>query len=98
MLRYVFFALLIVILVSGGYYILSNKKAYASDEATLANGKTLFTKNCTSCHSLQDDGIGPPLGGITSLLSQKTLSDFISDPSKQIASKEQRAISQRGPG
>jgi glucose/arabinose dehydrogenase/mono/diheme cytochrome c family protein len=92
MLRFVLFALLIVILVSGGYYILSNRKAYASDEATLANGKTLFTKNCMSCHSLKDDGIGPPLGGITKLLSQKTLADFISHPSKQIASNDQRAM------
>ena len=92
MLRYVLFALLIIILASGAYYILSNKKVYPSDETTLANGKTLFTKNCMSCHSLKDDGIGPPLGGITKLLSQKNLSDFITDPSKQIASTNQRAM------
>ena len=45
-----------------------------------------------SCHSLKDDGIGPPLGGVTTLLSQQDLIDFIKNPSVQIESKEERAL------
>lgn len=56
------------------------------------SGKQLFAQNCATCHSLDNDGMGPRLGGITTLLSQKTLITFISDPAKVIASGEERAV------
>lgn len=90
--RYLLYPLLIIVLAIGAYYLLSHKKNYASDKTTIANGKLLFSKNCMSCHSLRDDGIGPPLGGITTLLSQKELIDFIKNPSKHIESKQERAL------
>lgn len=92
MLRYVLYSALVLVLAAGVYYLVKGKKDYASDEATLEKGEKLFAKNCMSCHSLKNDGIGPPLGGITALLSQHVLSDFIRNPSKQIEAKQERAL------
>ena len=87
MVRYFLFFL---VLITAGLviYFTFRKKDYTSDEATLANGKILFTKYCSSCHSLEADGFGPPLGGITSVLSKDALMGFIKNPSKVIASKK----------
>jgi glucose/arabinose dehydrogenase/mono/diheme cytochrome c family protein len=63
-----------------------------SDAKTLAIGKEVFTTNCVSCHDLQNEGIGPRLGGITSLLSEKELVDFIVNPAKVIESGNPRAV------
>src|SRR5688572_2255858 len=93
MIRY-FLYFLILISAGAVIYFTFRKKNYASDDATLANGKILFTKYCSSCHSLEADGFGPPLGGITSVLSKDALVAFIQSPSKAIASKNERAVSQ----
>jgi len=85
MVRYILYLTVIIILVVVIIYFFP-KKEYASDDATLARGKTLFAKHCVSCHGLQEDGIGPPLGGITKLLSKKALVSFISNSSKVIES------------
>ena len=63
------------------------------DNKVVTNGKTLFATNCTSCHNLEDDGIGPKLGGITSLLSEQQLMDFIKNPPKVIDSRDLRSSS-----
>jgi mono/diheme cytochrome c family protein len=55
------------------------------------NGQTLFAQNCASCHLLTADGIGPPLGGITSLLSEAELLTQITQPEQVIASGDPRA-------
>src|SRR5687768_13261274 len=91
MVRYLLYLTAIIILVVVTIYFFS-KKDYASDNATLARGKTLFTKHCMSCHGLQEDGMGPPLGGITKLLSKKALANYISNPSKAIESGNKRAM------
>ena len=93
MVRYFLYFL---ILMSAGVVIhfTFRKTNYTSDDATLANGKILFTKYCSSCHSLEADGFGPPLGGITTVLSKDALTDFIKNPSKVIASNDERAVSQ----
>jgi mono/diheme cytochrome c family protein len=87
MLRFILY-LLILIVAGALVYVTFLKTNYASDEATLTNGKVLFTKYCSSCHSLEADGFGPPLGGITSVLSKDALVGFIQNPSKVIASKK----------
>lgn len=89
--RYVLYTLLILVLAAGIVYLLMEKKPYADDDATLAKGEQLFTKHCVSCHGLEEDGFGPPLGGITKLLSEKSLFDFIKNPSRVIESGEERA-------
>jgi glucose/arabinose dehydrogenase/mono/diheme cytochrome c family protein len=93
MLKYILYFLLLLAFTGVGAYFLLQNKDYSTDEATVAKGKILFTKNCMSCHSLEGDGIGPPLGGITDVLSKDDLVDFIKDPSKQIDAKKERAVS-----
>lgn len=93
MVRYFFTSAAILVLCAIiGCAVQENK--YAADESTLAAGKDLFTKHCTSCHGLQQEGIGPPLGGITRLRTEKELLNFIRDPAKAIASGEERAVAQ----
>ena len=58
---------------------------------TVAEGKKLFTTHCVSCHGIQEDGIGPPLGGITSTLEQQELKGFIRSPQKAISTGNARA-------
>ncbi len=53
---------------------------YASDSKTLSEGKVLFEIHCMSCHGLQSEGFGPPLGGVTSIWSGDSLQVFIQDP------------------
>ncbi|MDQ6479878.1 PQQ-dependent sugar dehydrogenase [Dyadobacter sp. LHD-138] len=65
---------------------------YPSDNKTLTQGKELFNNNCASCHAIADEGIGPRLGGITHLLSEKSLTDFILNPAKVIDSGDLRAV------
>lgn len=93
MLRYLLVALLILILGSV-FYLNIGKADYASDEEALSKGKLIFTKHCSACHGLEEDGFGPPLGGITNLLSKKSLLDFIQNPSKVIQAGDARAVRQ----
>lgn len=58
---------------------------------TSEEGRALFAQNCASCHLLTGDAIGPPLGGITSLLSEAELLAQITQPEQVIASGDPRA-------
>jgi mono/diheme cytochrome c family protein len=62
-----------------------------AEEAPVAQGKALFTGQCASCHSLAQDGIGPPLGGVTSVLTGEQLAAWIHDPAKVLAAGDARA-------
>jgi glucose/arabinose dehydrogenase len=92
MVRY-FLYFLILLAVGAVVYFTLVKRDYVRDKTTLAEGKILFTKYCSSCHSLEADGFGPPLGGITTIRPKDALIDFIQNPAKSIASKEERALS-----
>ncbi|HWA85921.1 MAG TPA: PQQ-dependent sugar dehydrogenase [Opitutus sp.] len=59
--------------------------------AMTARGRTLFAQQCSSCHSLQTDSFGPPLGGVTSVLTERHLLDWIRDPQKVLADGDARA-------
>ena len=91
-MRIIFYSITILLLLGVTVYLMSHKKEYATDRATLTAGKSLFTKHCMSCHGLQEDGIGPPLGGITNLLPKKVLLDFIRNPSQLVSSGNERAL------
>src|SRR5258706_11497177 len=93
MLRVFFYSFSVLILIGGLVYLMMSRKRYATDEDTLAQGKKLFTKHCSSCHSLDENAMGPPVGGITNMLSEKALTDFIRNPAKVIGSGEERAVS-----
>lgn len=53
--------------------LLSPPPYYPRDEATLAQGRTLFAQLCAGCRVLDRDGLGPPLGGVTRVLTQVEL-------------------------
>ncbi len=61
--------------------------------STDSQGKELFTTHCVSCHAMEQEEIGPRLGGITSLLSEKELIAFIKNPNHAIESGNARAVS-----
>lgn len=64
---------------------------YARDEATLGQGQTLFVQLCASCHVIERDAIGPPLGGVTRVLTQPELLRHIRNPAALIESGNLRA-------
>ena len=64
---------------------------YPSDAATLAQGRALFAQQCASCHNLAAESFGPPLGGVTALLTADRLAAWIRDPAQVLASGDARA-------
>ncbi len=92
MVRYSLYASAFLILAMGIFFLLAKKDhPYRSDQKTLEAGKQLFTQQCISCHAIKEEGIGPRLGGITLLLSEKVLTTFIRNPTKSIQSGQERA-------
>jgi glucose/arabinose dehydrogenase len=64
---------------------------YSADSTIVKNGLELFNGHCASCHSMKYEGIGPKLGGITTIIDKSTLMKFITDPSKVLDSGNLRA-------
>ena len=89
--RYLLYASLMVVAALGVLVLFTKKDTYPGDAVTLSNGKALFVTHCLSCHGLAEEGFGPPLGGITRVLSEKQLTAFIRDPEQAIASGNERA-------
>lgn len=87
---FVFAALLAMIWVL--YRVMPADIAYPDDKKVLAKGQKLFATHCVSCHDLAADGMGPRLGGVTLLLSRDSLVSIIKDPTRVIASGNQRAV------
>lgn len=71
--------------------LLSPPPIYSRDEATLGQGRTLFTQLCAGCHGLDRDGIGPPLGGVTRVLTQDELLRHMRNPAALIEAGDPRA-------
>lgn len=61
--------------------------------STDSKGKELFTTHCVSCHTMEQEEIGPRLGGVTNVLSEKELIAFIKNPNHAIESGNARAVS-----
>ncbi len=68
-----------------------NNSQISTDAATVAKGGTIFNQYCGGCHNFRQDGIGPNLSGITTLISADWIQHFIKDPKKIIDSKDERA-------
>ncbi len=66
-------------------------KTYSKVSYNINSGEKLFIKNCASCHAITEETMGPPLGGITKLLSKEEVVQFIKNPSEVIALGNQRA-------
>ena len=63
-----------------------------TDTATVARGEELFTNRCTSCHSLDRDGIGPALARVTKRVDLNWLRSYIKNPQQLIDSGDERAL------
>jgi cytochrome c2 len=61
------------------------------DSLSIAKGQELFTQNCTSCHQIKVDAIGPRLSGITSVTSPAWVKKFIKNSQAFIAAGDERA-------
>lgn len=61
------------------------------DSLSIAKGQVLFTQNCTGCHQIRVDGIGPRLSGITSVTSTAWVKKFIKNSQDVIAAGDERA-------
>lgn len=64
---------------------------YATNQDVLAQGRSLFNAECASCHMLENDAIGPKLGGVTTVLNRTALHAFIKNPAAVVASGDARA-------
>ena len=62
-----------------------------TDSSSIAKGHEIFNQTCVACHSFDQDGIGPALGGITEQVSADWLERFIRDPKAVIESGDERA-------
>jgi len=69
----------------------ADQAPYAHDAATVEHGRTLFLQQCAACHTLRDDAIGPPLGGVTTVLSRERLLTWVHNPTAIIGSGDARA-------
>lgn len=68
-----------------------HKSAAYDDSAKIAKGESLFNQNCIDCHNFRQDGIGPQLGGLTTIASASWIQHFIKNPEKIIRSGDKRA-------
>ena len=69
-----------------------NGSDISSDPAVISKGAVTFQQSCSSCHSFEQDGIGPHLGGITEEVSAEWLSSFIKNSQAMIAAGDERAV------
>lgn len=90
MIRYLLLVNIAMMLAAGLCFSGCNSD-YSSDPNSIQKGKELFATNCSSCHALESEGFGPPLGGVTALFPAKSLIQFIKNPSKVIESGDARA-------
>ena len=63
----------------------------SNDPAVISKGAVTFQQSCSSCHSFEQDGIGPHLGGITDEVSVEWLSGFIKNSQAMTAAGDERA-------
>jgi mono/diheme cytochrome c family protein len=85
---------LLILVIAISYFVETRRSHYSNDPVTIAEGKATFGAYCASCHGLDEEVIGPKLGGITNALSERSLLAFISNPEKVIQSGDSRAVSQ----
>lgn len=64
----------------------------STDSEQIKIGKVLFENNCSTCHSLEQDGIGPNLSGLSHTVESSWIKNFIKNPSARIEAKDPRAV------
>ena len=69
----------------------TTNEEFRTDSVSIARGQMIFNQTCIACHSIDKDGIGPALGGVTKQVSASWLKRFIQDPQALINSGDARA-------
>ena len=64
----------------------------SSDASQILKGRTLFEKQCSTCHNFNEDAIGPNLSGLTRQIETLWIREFIKNPAKAIEEKDPRAV------
>jgi len=59
----------------------------------IAQGESVFSQKCSSCHNFNQDAIGPNLSGLTKEVKTEWIKSFISNPQKLIDTNDDRAKS-----
>ncbi|RYZ33564.1 MAG: c-type cytochrome [Sphingobacteriales bacterium] len=65
---------------------------YSADKQVIAQGQTLFQQKCSACHNFKQQGIGPNLSGITTLMPSAWISSFIHNSQQLVKSGDKRAV------
>ena len=66
--------------------------AGGGDAASIAAGDALFKGNCTQCHAINEQVVGPALSGITKRRTLAWLIPWIKNSSKVVASGDEYAV------
>jgi glucose/arabinose dehydrogenase/mono/diheme cytochrome c family protein len=69
----------------------SEQETISVDSAVIAAGQITFNQDCSACHGFIQDGIGPQLGGVASVVSVDWIRNFLKDPKVVIESGDTRA-------
>src|SRR5918993_163171 len=65
---------------------------YSKDKSVIAHGQSIFQQKCAACHNFKQQGIGPNLTGITSVMPAKWISDFILNSQQLVKKGDKRAV------
>lgn len=69
----------------------NESQARVADTALINKGQSIFAQQCGACHNFRQDGIGPQLGGLTTIVSADWIKNFIKNPQLAIESGDERA-------
>ncbi|MGR3811173.1 PQQ-dependent sugar dehydrogenase [Jiulongibacter sp. NS-SX5] len=83
---------LIVLLCAGLSTSLFAFAQQSNETPKAPKGKILFEQYCGSCHNFRVDGIGPQLGGLSSISDRKYLMAMITNAQDVIEAKNSRAV------
>ena len=74
--------------MAGGPLVPDSPKAAAE----IAAGDALFKNNCAQCHALNEQVVGPALGGLTKRRPMSWILPWVKNSSKVVASGDEYAI------
>lgn len=80
------------LLFSVSVFSQSNPAAYSSDKKVIASGQAIFQQKCAACHNFKQQGIGPNLSGVTTLVSAQWLTGFITNSQEMVKNGDKRAV------
>ena len=80
------------VLAQGGETAAVPANALSTDAAVIAEGKKIFDSNCSQCHAVHEQVVGPQLSAVYERQSIDWLHNFIKYPEKTINSGDPHAV------